>query len=139
MRMLMRVCIDVCMKTPYPVVTYHPMDIAVFVQPFKYPIERDTIQSMLTLETPFNLMMADRMFFPQKHGKDLHPARGHSVPTVSNRLFRLFVQVDKHRNYCNLVAFIIAQERKDEDKFCKPNRSEMPAIAIARGSNLATH
>ena len=74
MRMLMRICIDVCMKTPHPVVTYHPMDITICIQPFKYPIERDTIQSVLTLETLFNLMMADRMSLPQKHGKDLHPA-----------------------------------------------------------------
>jgi hypothetical protein len=79
------------MKTPYPVVTHHPMDIAICVQPLKYAIERYTVQPVLTLETPFDLMMTDRMCFPQERGKDLHPAVGYSVPTVPDHLFRAFL------------------------------------------------
>jgi hypothetical protein len=109
MRMLMRTYIGICMKTPYPVVTHNPMDIAICVQPFKYPIERYTIQPVYTLETLFNLMMADRMSLPEKHGENLHPAGGYPIPAVSDRLFRLFLQVDKHKNfallnYCTRIA-----------------------------------
>ena len=58
-------CIDICTKTPYSIVTYHPMYKIFFVQPLKHAIERNPIRPVFNAETLFNFVVCNASVFRQ--------------------------------------------------------------------------